>query len=272
MVEPMSTHPILYTVEDGIGTLQVNRPNALNALNWEAQEQFAAAIEQAHRDHANGDLRALIITGAGNRAFVAGGDIKEHVGHLDIKTARRLNRVMGGALHRLTQLPCPTVAAINGDAYGGGCEIITACDLRYMVDTARLHFVQVKVGLTTGWGGAARLSRLIGLSRALEILLAGRTLSSEEALRIGLVHREVPHNQPLPAVVHEALATLLALPSAAQAALKQLLYQSADLNLTDAYALEARLFEQRWSDPDHIEAINAFVEKRPPRFGDKGAG
>lgn len=262
----MSSEQILYATKAGIGTLQVNRPKSLNALNWEAQEQFAATIEQAHTDYTRGELHALIITGTGDRAFVAGGDIKEHIGQLDIKTAQRLNRIMGDALHRLTQLPCPTVAAINGDAYGGGCEIITACDLRYMVDTARLHFVQVKVGLTTGWGGTARLVRLIGQSRALEILLSGRNLTSEEAHHIGLIHREVPHNQDLQAVVRADLDKLLALPNQAQSALKQLVYRSYGMPLEEAYALESVLFEQLWPHPDHIEAISAFSEKRKPRF------
>jgi enoyl-CoA hydratase len=265
----MSTKHIIYAIEADIGILRVNRPKSLNALNWEAQEQFAAAVEQAHLNHANGDLRALIVTGTGDRVFVAGGDIKEHIGHLDVETARRLNRIMGHALHRLTQLPCPTVAAINGDAYGGGCEIITACDLRYMVDTARLHFVQVKVGLTTGWGGTARLVRLIGQSRALEILLSGRKLTSEEAHHIGLIHREVPHNQDLLTVIRQELETLLTLPNQAQAALKQLVYESVGLPLADAYALEAALFEQQWPHPDHVEAMAAFVEKRKPKFNQK---
>jgi enoyl-CoA hydratase len=268
----MDSKHIIYTIEDSIGILRVNRPNSLNALNWDAQEQFALAIEQAHTDHTNGDLRALIITGTGDRVFVAGGDIKEHIGHLDVETARRLNRIMGNALPRLTQLPCPTVAAINGDAYGGGCEIITACDLRYMVDTARLHFVQVKVGLTTGWGGAARLVRLIGQSRALEILLSGRNLTSEEAYQIGLIHREVPHNQDLLTVIHSDLEKLLALPNQAQAALKQLVYSSYGLALEEAYALEATLFEQQWPHPDHAEAMTAFVEKRKPRFNQQNDG
>ncbi len=268
----MNEKPIDYFIDHTVGTVQVNRPKSLNALNWEAQEQFAAAVEQAHSDHANGTLRALIITGTGDRAFVAGGDIKEHVGHLDVATARRLNRIMGNALHRLTELSCPTVAAINGDAYGGGCEIITACDLRYMVDTARLHFVQVKVGLTTGWGGTARLVRLIGQSRALEILLTGRVLTSEEAHRVGLIHREVPHNQDLLTVVRAELATLLTLPNQAQAALKQLVYASYGLPLEQAYALESTLFEQQWPHADHIEAVAAFVEKRKPRFNHSTQG
>ena len=163
---------------------RVNRPAARNALTWSAQEGFAQAVAAARA----ADARALIITGAG-QAFVSGGDLKELANHPEAAAGERLNRVMSAALDDLVALPCPVIAAVNGDAIGGGCEILTACDLRLAAPGARFAFRQVHNGLTTGWGGAGRLVALIGQSRATELLLTGRTFDAAEAQALGLVHR-----------------------------------------------------------------------------------
>jgi enoyl-CoA hydratase len=255
------SEPITYDVQDGIGVLCVNRPGARNALNWAAQERFAEVVAAAAQDPS---LRVLIITGAGHQAFVAGGDLKELVRHGDAAGGGRLNRVMGTALAQLTELPIPVMAAVNGDAYGGGCEIITACDLRLAAASAHFQFAQIRNALTTGWGGTARLVRLIGQSRAMELLLTGRTLTSQEAQTIGLVHEVVERGQDVLVVARQWAERLVQLPLAALAANKTLV--NADLPLPDAYALETRLFTQLWVHPDHHEAMQAFNEKRPPLF------
>jgi enoyl-CoA hydratase/carnithine racemase len=143
-----------YTQEDGIATLRLNRPEARNALNWAAQEQFAAAVAAVERDTA---VRVLIITGTGDKAFVSGGDLKELSQHPEREAGERLNRVMRDALVQLTHLPIPVIAAVNGDAFGSGCEILTACDLRLAADHARFCFAQVRNALCTGWGGTGRV-------------------------------------------------------------------------------------------------------------------
>lgn len=254
---------IVYTVRDGIGVLTINRPEARNALNWRAQEMFAAVIETAAQD---ASLRVLIITAAGDQAFASGGDLKELSNHTDTDSGARLNRMMGAALTRLTELPVPVIAAVQGSAVGGGCEIMTACDLRMASAGARFGFAQVKVGLTTGWGGAARLVRLIGQSRAMELLLTGRNFDAQEAFEMGFVHRLVP---PSGRVVEsaQAWANLLArLPKEALAATKQLVQAAGHLPVTDANLLETELFTNLWARPDHLEALAAFVEKREAKF------
>lgn len=255
------SEPITYDVQDGIGVLCVNRPGARNALNWAAQERFAEVIAAAAQDSS---LRVLIITGAGHQAFVAGGDLKELSRHSDEAGGARLNQVMGEALAQLTELPIPVIAAVNGDAYGGGCEIITACDLRIAAASAHFQFAQIRNALTTGWGGTARLVRLIGQSRAMELLLTGRTLTSQEAQTIGLVHEVVERGQDVLVVARQWAERLVQLPRAALAANKTLV--NADLPLADAYTLETHLFTQMWVHPDHHEAMLAFNEKRPPLF------
>lgn len=247
---------------DGIALLRVHRLAARNALTWAAQEAFAEAVISARRDEA---LRVLIITGEG-RAFVSGGDLKELARHPEPAAGERLNRVMSAALSGLIELPYPVIAAINGDAIGGGCEILTACDLRVAATGARFSFRQVQNGLTTGWGGTARLVALIGQSRAMELLLTGRTFDAAEAHEMGFIHRITPTgNEALDAAFAWA-GELSRLPRRALAATKALVHAAAHLPPVDAHRLEAQLFTNLWPSADHIEAMEAFAAKRPPIF------
>lgn len=254
---------IIFTVENNIATLRVNRPQARNALNWAAQQQFADCITAVSR---NSDIRILIITGTGDRAFVAGGDIKELSQHHEPDAAIRLNQIMRDALVQMTELPLPVIAAINGDAFGGGCEILTACDLRMAAAHVRLSFAQVRNALTTGWGGTGRLVHLLGQSRAMDLLLTTRVLAVEEAKEIGLVHRIVPSGEDLVTAVTAWANELAQLPQTALAATKTLTQAASQLTITETNNLETELFVGLWPHPDHIEAMNAFVEKRPPQF------
>jgi enoyl-CoA hydratase/carnithine racemase len=178
----------------------------------------------------------------------------------------RLNRIMGTALARLTQLPIPVIAAVNGDAFGGGCEILTACDLRLAAAQARFSFAQVKVGLTTGWGGTGRLARLIGQSAAMELLLTARLIDAPEARRLGLVQRIVPAGASVQDAAAAWAAELAALPREALASTKALVHAAAHSSLAVADRQETKLFTQLWASPDHLEALTAFRQKRPPRF------
>jgi enoyl-CoA hydratase len=168
---------------------------------------------------------------------------------------------MGAALQQLTELPIPVIAAVNGDAFGGGCEILTACDLRIASSQARFCFAQVKNGLTTGWGGTARLVRQVGQSRALELLLTARLLTAQEAQAIGLVQRVVAEGELETAVTTWA-RELCQLPTSALAALKQLAHVASHATISETNRLETELFINQWTHPDHLEAMAAFVEKR----------
>jgi len=247
---------------DGVALLRVNRPASRNALTWAAQEAFAEAITAAGRDPA---MRVLILTGAG-AAFVSGGDLKELAGHPEAAAGERLNRGMSAALAALTELPAPVIAAVNGDAIGGGCEIVTACDLRVAAAGARFAFRQVHNGLTTGWGGAARLVALIGQSRAMELLLTGRMFDADEAFRLGLVQRVAPPGTDVLDAAYAWAGELLQLPRQALTATKALVHAAAHLPPADANRLEAQLFINLWPSADHIEAMAAFADKRPPEF------
>ncbi len=249
---------IILTYQEGIATLRVNRPEARNALNWSAQEGFAAAVAEVASNTA---VRVLIITGTGDKAFVSGGDLKELSQHPEREAGERLNRVMRDALVALTRLPIPVIAAVNGDAFGGGCEILTACDLRVAASQARFCFAQVRNALCTGWGGTGRLVNLLGQARSLDLLLTARIFTAEEAQQMGLVQQVVDEAELATAVT--ALAhSLSQLPQQALAASKQLVYAASQPPSQAINQLETSLFVDLWSQPDHLEALAAFREKR----------
>lgn len=248
---------IQFNVQDTIATLCFNRPQARNALNWTAQEQFAAHVARVAQDDA---LRVLILTGQ-DGVFVSGGDLKE-LSQGDFEAnGQRLSRLMSGALAQMSRLPIPVIAAVNGHAVGGGCEILLACDLRLAVPEARLSFAQVRLGLTTGWGGAARLVDLIGRSRATEILLRARTLTAAEALRLGLLHAVADEGQDVLQLARTWATELAALPGEALAAMKQLIWTAHHEDQQRAAQLERRLFNQLWGQPAHREALDAFLNR-----------
>lgn len=253
--------------ENGIAVLCVNRPQARNALNWAAQDGFMTAVDTVASSAA---VRVLIITGKengqGRQAFVSGGDLKELNQDVSVETGKRLNSVMSAALNQLTQLPIPVIAAVNGDAFGGGCEIVTACDLRLASEAARFSFAQVRVGLVTGWGGTARFINLIGQSRAMELLLTGRVFDAAEAQRLGFVHRVLPSDQPVLAAAQDWAAELIRLPRHALAAMKSLVYAGSAPITEDIAKKESQLFLEMWGAADHLEALDAFTKKRRAVF------
>ena len=265
MIDEHRHSGIHYENEAGVALLRVDRPEARNALSWAAQEAFARAVDAASGAAEGGALRVLIITGTGP-AFVAGGDLKELAGYGAPADGARLNRIMSRALDRLQQLPAPVIAAINGDAVGGGCEILLACDLRLMAAGARLRFAQGAMGLTTGWGGTARLVRQVGQSRALDLLLTGRAVEAEEAQEIGLIHRIVPPGADTLVEAQAWARELQKWPRDALAALKRLVYATGSRADEAVAAYERTLFVQLWGSENHQEAVRAFLEKRRPRF------
>ncbi len=253
------THGIaLEAGSDGVAVLTVNRPEKLNALDWAAMESFHARVREARDDKR---IRALVITGAGDRAFISGGDLGELQHYPTRHDGRRLADVMGDALADLDALEIPVVAAINGHSRGGGCEIAVACDLRIASENASLGFVHVRQGITTAWGGAQRLKRLVGYGRAMELLLTGRIISPQEALALGMVEQVVPQGAALEAARSLAI-TIAANPPQAVRALKRLLR----LNASEAFHEEREALSRLWATHDHLEAVRAFLEKRAPVF------
>ena len=262
MVEPMTSGIELGLDGNGIASLIVNRPGSRNALSWAAQEAFANAVEAVAADEA---ARVLIVTGAGGQ-FVSGGDLKQLAGHPEPQAGERLNRVMSAALDALARLPIPVIAAVDGDAVGGGCEVITACDLRVASAAARFAFRQVQNGLTSGWGGTARLVRLIGQSRAMDLLLSGRSFGAAEAQAMGLVHRIAPQGAGALDAARQWASELSVLPRGALAATKALVLAAAYQSPGEISVTEREAFVGLWPTADHLEAMRAFVEKRPPLF------
>lgn len=248
---------------EGVAILTINRPQASNALNQEARDRFAKLVESFE---ASDDLRVVVITGEGRRAFCSGGDLNELSKDLDQTTGDALNSGMSETLSSLTRLPVPVIAAINGTAVGGGCEILTACDLRVAVPEARFRFAEVQMALTTGWGGTGRLVKLLGLSRALDLLLTGRVFDAQEALACGFVHRLVPEGRELMDHVLELALKLAQFPRYALAATKELAWMSAQASGEGSSLREAALFKSLWLKDDHLEAMQAFTEKRKPVF------
>jgi enoyl-CoA hydratase len=241
--------------------ITVNRPEALNAVNSETLSELIAAFSSAASDV---NIRAVIITGAGEEAFMGGASIKE-MSWKSTQAARRFAREG----HRLTRLieeiEKPVIAAINGVALGGGFELALACDIRIAGDGVRMGAPDISLGICPGWGGTIRLARIVGEGFARELIFSGRLISADEALRIGLVNRVVPHNQ----VSREAyqLADLLASQAPIAVAYAKRCMNSARSADMDALSeLESGLFALCFSTDDQREGMAAFTEKRPPNF------
>ena len=251
---------LLLAVHDGIATITLNRPDKLNALNDALIGELDAVIDEVARD---GGVRGVILTGAG-RAFVAGADIAQlaQQGPFDGK-ARALR---GQAVFRkLERLPIPVIAAVNGFALGGGCELAMACHIRIAADVAKFAQPEVKLGIGPGYGGSQRLPRLVGRGRALQLLLTGETIDAAEAYRIGLVNRVVPAAELL-AQTEAMMKQILANGPLAIALCIEAVDRGLDMPLDEGLMLEANHFGLLASTADMAEGMRAFLEKRPARF------
>lgn len=247
--------------EGQVGRLTLDRPERLNAFDAEMLDQFVAAAEAVRDDRG---LRVAVVTGAGERSFCAGADISEFRGK-SVEDAYRLIGKVHRALNALEAAPVPVIAAINGLALGGGTEIALACDLRIAVASAQFGLPEITLGIFPGGGGTQRLPRLIGESRARELVLTGRRITADEALGIGFVHRVVPEAD-LEAAVDETVESMLAKPPLALAAVKRVMRHGADMSLAAALELELRSFASLFDSADVEEGAAAFAERRSPRF------
>ena len=248
-----------YRREGGIALLTISRPEALNALNGELLLELALALELAEADI---EVRALVITGEG-RAFVAGADVANLANLGDAFGGREASLTGQDVMNSLAALPFPTVAAINGYALGGGLELALACDLRVAAPGARLGLPEVGLGLIPGYGGTQRLPRLIGLGRALDLILTGRQLQADEALAMGLVNRVA--TEPLAAALELAGQATRNAPIALGLA-KEAVIRGLDVTLNQGLEIEADLFGLATTTDDMKEGTSAFFEKRDPNF------
>ncbi len=252
---------IIVERDGAVAVVTLNRPKVLNALNQHTLAELGQAIDELGGDEAT---RAIILTGAGDKAFVAGADINELATQTPVsgrETARR-----GQALFtRIEQLGKPVIAAIGGFALGGGCELAMACTFRLAADTARLGQPEVNLGLIPGYGGSQRLVRLVGKDRAMDLILTGRLVNAEEALRIGLVTRVVP----AASLLEEARLFARELASKAPLAVRyamQAIEAGLEMPFDAACEFEATLFGLVASTEDMREGTRAFLEKRKPEF------
>jgi enoyl-CoA hydratase len=251
------------TIDEGVATITLNRPQALNAFNSVQLDLLLGVIRDVA---ANSNVRAAILTGAGERAFAAGADIKEMVA-LDPAEGLAFGRKGHAVANALEALPQPVIAAVNGFAFGGGCELALACDIRLASENARFAQPEVGLGIPPGWGGSQRLPRLVGPGLASELIFTGRHVFAEEALRIGLVNAVHPLDQLLPAAREMAKNIAGNSPRAVRAAksLIKLAFQGAPGAGLDA---EVRAFGAAFETEDQREGMNAFVEKRKALFQD----
>ena len=246
---------------DGLATITINRPDKLNALNADVFRELAAAITRIETDDA---VRGVLVTGAGPKAFVAGADIGElsAQGPIDGKARAQLGQEV---FRRLERCGKPVVAAVNGFALGGGCELAMACHLRVASETAKFGQPEVKLGLGPGYGGTVRLPRLVGKGRALELLLTGKMIDAAEAYRIGLVNMVVPADQVVTAAT-ELLRSILQQGPIAVRLVLEAVEAGFDMTVEDALLLEANHFGLASATEDMREGTAAFLAKRPPAF------
>jgi len=252
---------VLYESHGGIARLTINRPEKLNALDRQTMVEIDQAVAAAGEDAAVG---VLIVTGAGEKAFVAGADISELASQTPVEGAEYARRGQA-VLERLERLGKPSIAAINGYALGGGLELAMACTLRLAAETAKLGQPEVALGIIPGYGGTQRLSRLVGSGRALEILLSGDPIDAREAHRIGLVNRVVPQEE-LPAAAEALARTLLGRGPVALRYVLQAVHEGLQMGLAEGLSTEATLFGLCCATEDMREGTRAFVEKRKPSF------
>lgn len=257
----MADPQVLLSVEGHIATLTLNRPEAMNAMGHDLARDLEAALDRLEAAH---EVRAVVATGAGDRAFSVGGDIKERGAmSLDERWEHALR--LGRCFDRLETLPVPVIAAINGFCFGGGMEMAVACDLRIASERAEVGLLEVKLGVFPGAGGPARLTRLVGKGRAKLVLYTGRRFPAAEGLAMGLVERVVPQDR-LMEEARALAAEIAANGPLAVRALKRLVDTCYEADLAASQELARALRRPLDHTADMLEGVRAFEEKRPPRF------
>jgi len=252
---------IIYEKNEGVATITLNRPEALNAFTKDVVEEILHALEDVKTDEA---VRVVVLTGAGEKAFSAGADIKAMVGMTALK-ARELSFMGEKLCVGLENLEKPVIAAINGYALGGGLEVAMSCDLRIASENAKMGQTEINIGLIPGWGGTQRLTRLVGMTKAKELVFTGRIIDAKTAEQIGIVNMVVPADKFRETVSQFAKDLASKAPVALKVA-KALINKGSDIGLESALALEREGFGVVGSSEDLKEGVSAFTEKRKPVF------
>ena len=260
----MAYENLLYDVKDQIATITFNRPKVLNALNRKTVEELGDALNRAREDSA---VRVLILTGAGEKSFVAGADINELAQRTPVD-GKDFSLFGQEIFHRLETMGKPSIAAINGFALGGGCELALSCTVRIASKNARLGQPEVKLGIIPGYGGSQRLARLCGKGVAHELVLTGEMISAEEALRIGLVNHVVEQTELIPTAEGIAKKIIANAPLAVKFAMEAVEH-GMEMPQEEGLFLEATLFGLCCATEDMREGTRAFLEKRPAQFKGK---
>ena len=257
----MGYENILYEIKGGSAVLTIARPDKLNALNRATIEELAKAMSAAADDEA---VKAVVLTGAGEKAFVAGADIAE-IARLDAASGREFALFGQGVYRAIETLPKPVIAAVNGFALGGGCELAMACHIRIASENAQFGQPEVNLGVIAGYGGTQRMARLVGKGRALELLLTGDRVDARRACEIGLVNAVVPLQDLLPKALELATRMGAKAPLAVRHCLEAV-NAGLDMPLEQGCYLEATLFGLCCASDDMREGTGAFLEKRKPVF------
>lgn len=257
----MSYENLIFENQDGIGIITINRPQALNALNADTMAELDALVDAIAKDPS---VKVVIITGAGDKAFVAGADIA-YMQPLSAAEGRAWGKAGQAVFDKIENLPQPVIAAVNGFALGGGNELAMACDIRIASEKAKFGQPEVTLGITPGFGGTQRLPRLVGKGRAKELLYTGDMIDAAEAYRIGLVNKVVAPEELMDAA--KALARkIMSRSPVAVAMCKAAVNEGIDADLQTGVAYEAEVFGLCFATGDQKEGMAAFLEKRAPQF------
>lgn len=257
----MEYNNILMEKGQGLAIVTINRPKSLNALNKETLEELLHCFKELGQDRA---IQVALVTGAGEKAFVAGADISYMQG-LDPAEGKIFGRLGHAVTRAIENLPQPVIAAVNGFALGGGCELALACDIRLASDNAKFGQPEVNLGIIPGFGGTQRLPRLIGKGLANELIFSGKIIDAEEACRIGLVNRVVPQDKLMEECRELALLIASRGPGAVRLC-KEVVNNGMEMDLHRACSYEADLFALCFASGEQKEGMAAFLEKRPPQF------
>ena len=248
--------------DGAVAWITIDRPDARNALSLAVNRELASVCASLAAD---GGVRAVVITGGGTAAFCAGADLKERRGVAAADTGPYIDAI-AGAINAVGALRVPTIAAMNGSAYGGGLELALACDFRVCVEGAEMGLTEVRLGIMPGAGGTQRLPRLIGVAAAKELILLGRRVTASRALSLGLVSAVVPSVSDLRAAVDGMVAELAGCAPLSVAQAKIAIEDGIVLPMDEALALERRCYDVTLYSDDRNEGLRAFAEKRPPKF------
>jgi enoyl-CoA hydratase len=257
----MEYQNIIFEIKKGIATITFNRPKVLNALNETCLKELSQAIDVIAEDE---EIRVLILTGAGEKSFVAGADITEFL-KFNVLKAKMFSETGHRLVNKLQDLPIPVIAAVNGFALGGGCEVVLACDFIYASENAMFGLPEINLGIIPGFGGTQRLARLIGKNRAKEMIFTGKMISAAEAHAIGLVNMVCPQEQLMNEVLKVA-GGIVSKGKVSLRAAKQAINSGMDVDLKTGCRIEIDAFAICLTSPDAKEGTHAFLEKRPARF------